>query len=1263
MTREMSVYNTNNSFCKKCKLYLRAKNPCIIGRGDLNSKILILGECPGKTEDEQGQVFVGKSGKFLQFYINNIGLDCYISNAVLCRPTDANGKNKTPTPTEIESCKAFTIDLIRTMKPKVVLTVGNIALQQLLKLNLNIETARGKVFYHPELNTYVIPTYHPAYILRTNDKRHRDEFISDLSLAREYSLKPPPRKIESSSRSLQDPFDISEYFDLVLNSTSVAIDLETTSTDWKTGRITDISVCCEIGKGIHIDWKYIADNPKLCSKLKDILASDKIEKVFHNADFDIKFLRSVGLKVSDPIFDTMLAYHTLTMSYEGGKAISLYKLKTMTWFLTQEGGYESILDEFGGIVGVQSGNTEESTKAKKPTLKERRSLFDEQELAKVTNLDLELNKRLLESSQYILSTKKEKFNTFNVKPKEFYAAMDANVTYRIYKYLKVRIDESYSYPFYTIIMPLCRTLIRLHENGIMIDIPYIDKLIAENNTKAEKVKSDFLKKAGYEFNINSVDQLREYIFGHLKLQVNPKMVTATIKKPSTDEEALIYYSKQNPILKKILDYRGILKQTSTYLEGYKKVADEFSRVYPEYFQLGTATGRISAKNPNLQNLPRENRIRNIIIPKPGCKLVISDLCLAKGSLVVTNRGSIPIETVSIGDEVLQEDGSFRKVLNVFYRGKKEIVKIETELGYTVFSTKNHRFRVINKNGEYVWKKIGSLEKEDYIAIQPHVLSITEKTLFPEIEYKHSNNKKINKIPKYITEDLCELMGYLCGDGSFTGSSLRWVVCDKDEDVDKYIVSLFKKIFNEDISKFSRYRGVIERMFNSKPLIKALIDLGLSKENVPEFLFKSDQTLIAAWLRGFFEADGSVGDRISCSSSRNSLIKSIQKLLLSVGIVSNIWEYSYKKDSKWLQANSLSIKSFWTNIFLDTIGFIGKRKKDKLLSLVAITKINPKYSRYPNLALKSKKYTSIDELKNTRNRGGFVSVKKAQELRKKYPDIYDDLGLKNIAEWGQLYLKAKISEVSEKMDTYDIEVEDTHSFITNGFISHNSQVELRILAMIAEDQNMIYAFTSGHDFHTYTACVMFDVPLDKFDKENKEHAEKRSAAKSVNFGVAYGMRPESLAYQLNIPIDRAVAFMRRFFGTYPKVAQWIENIKAFARANGYVETIYGRRRYLPNIFSSDPYVREGAERQAINSPIQGSAGDVCFLGMIRFQEWLDANNRNAKIVGTVHDSILVETPEDEVVEISKILSSIMTKDIPRITIELKSDIEILDKWQK
>ena len=158
-------YSTKNIFCRKCNLYAKVANPMLIGRGNKNASVLLVGEAPGRNEDEQGQVFIGRSGQFLQYVLNNVGLDCYITNSVLCRPTDKAGNNATPKSTNIECCLPFTIDLILEMKPKVIVALGAVAMQQLLGFSIGMEIARGKEYYHNILNATIIPTFFVTHSL------------------------------------------------------------------------------------------------------------------------------------------------------------------------------------------------------------------------------------------------------------------------------------------------------------------------------------------------------------------------------------------------------------------------------------------------------------------------------------------------------------------------------------------------------------------------------------------------------------------------------------------------------------------------------------------------------------------------------------------------------------------------------------------------------------------------------------------------------------------------------------------------------------------------------------------------------------------------------------------------------------------------------------------------------------------------------------------------------------------------------------------
>jgi DNA polymerase-1 len=227
----------------------------------------------------------------------------------------------------------------------------------------------------------------------------------------------------------------------------------------------------------------------------------------------------------------------------------------------------------------------------------------------------------------------------------------------------------------------------------------------------------------------------------------------------------------------------------------------------------------------------------------------------------------------------------------------------------------------------------------------------------------------------------------------------------------------------------------------------------------------------------------------------------------------------------------------------------------------------------------------------------------------------------------------------------------------------SQAELRILALLSQDRNMLDAFASGFDFHTMTACMMFGIKIEEFDKDDKQHKEFRNVSKTINFGVAYGRQAFSIAEQLSISVQEAQAFIDKFFRSYPKAKQWLENTARFAEKHGYVETLHGRRRYLPEINSSNSEKRNHARNQAVNTPIQGTASDCACFGLIKIQDYIDQNNMCSLPTLIIHDEICVECPEEEIQDVYEKLPIFMTTNIPKITIPLIAEPEILDRWKK
>jgi DNA polymerase-1 len=198
----------------------------------------------------------------------------------------------------------------------------------------------------------------------------------------------------------------------------------------------------------------------------------------------------------------------------------------------------------------------------------------------------------------------------------------------------------------------------------------------------------------------------------------------------------------------------------------------------------------------------------------------------------------------------------------------------------------------------------------------------------------------------------------------------------------------------------------------------------------------------------------------------------------------------------------------------------------------------------------------------------------------------------------------------------------------------SQIELRILAHFSNDENLISAFKKGYDIHTYTAMRIFSV------KEKDITKKMRSQAKTVNFGIIYGMSPYGLAKDLGIDVREAEEFIKNYFERYPDIKLYLENQIKTARKAGYATTILNRRRYLAEINSSNANIRQFAERAAINAPIQGSAADLIKVAMLNISRVLEEKKLESKMIIQVHDELLFEVKKNEAEQLRKIIKEEM-----------------------
>jgi DNA polymerase-1 len=224
----------------------------------------------------------------------------------------------------------------------------------------------------------------------------------------------------------------------------------------------------------------------------------------------------------------------------------------------------------------------------------------------------------------------------------------------------------------------------------------------------------------------------------------------------------------------------------------------------------------------------------------------------------------------------------------------------------------------------------------------------------------------------------------------------------------------------------------------------------------------------------------------------------------------------------------------------------------------------------------------------------------------------------------------------------------------------SQIELRLLAHIADIASLKKAFAEGLDIHAMTASEMFGVAIKDMP------GEVRRRAKAINFGIIYGISAFGLANQLGIPREEAGAYIRKYFERFPGIRDYMEATKKRARADGYVTTIFGRKCHFPRISASNPSERAFNERAAINAPLQGSAADIIRRAMVRMDGALAQAKLSARMLMQVHDELVFEAPDSEIEATIKLVSRVMVEapgPAVRLNAPLQVDARAAQNWDE
>jgi DNA polymerase-1 len=220
----------------------------------------------------------------------------------------------------------------------------------------------------------------------------------------------------------------------------------------------------------------------------------------------------------------------------------------------------------------------------------------------------------------------------------------------------------------------------------------------------------------------------------------------------------------------------------------------------------------------------------------------------------------------------------------------------------------------------------------------------------------------------------------------------------------------------------------------------------------------------------------------------------------------------------------------------------------------------------------------------------------------------------------------------------------------------SQIELRVMAHLSGDPILIEVFDKGQDVHSETAARIYGLDASELGTKH------RSVAKMVNYGLAYGMQAAGLADRLNVPREEAEQIMDAYFEQFGGVADFLDEVVKQAHKDGFTTTMFGRRRYLPELGSGNPRMRAIGERQALNAPIQGSAADIMKLAMINVERALTGEGFDAQMILTVHDELVFEVPSDEIARATEVVEREMTG-VAEMKVPLAVDVSVGEDWAK
>ena len=691
------------------------------------------------------------------------------------------------------------------------------------------------------------------------------------------------------------------------------------------------------------------------------------------------------------------------------------------------------------------------------------------------------------------------------------------------------------------------------------------------------------------------------------------------------------YGHRYPFLPKIKRLGELQKALGTYLISLHRDVGPDGTLRINYNQLGTDTGRFttpSSKHPHIDGgtkYPMHGTPAIYQKKRPQCLLRIREAikvrdpdwvmaaCFAKGSLVATARGLVPVEQVTEGDSVLTESGH-QKVKWAGYTGTKPTVTVKTAKGFELRVTPDHQILVANEEG-FVWRESADLVSGDWI-VQVSGTPEGSRFQFPEVPWSESTRARAQeqryplRVPRTTSKDFAEFLGRFMGDGSIShdngepvsvnlalGSDVEEVLPRTNQIAHKLFDREFTQRANGDVSIASR---PLARWLN---LITQKGNTGTHGLTVPDCILMSSGEMTAAFLRGLFDADGCVksrpGDGVTLWISSNEMAQQVQLLLLQHGIqIRRVWqerETNFGHAEGW-EMTITGIRNL--ERFRDRIGMASYRKNLEL-DLLLLAGRNRDMSEFFPLGLAKKavvrqRHAETNRVHTNGRRKGRVSRALLQAALS-CPDDIDSEWMDLLLDGPMMFDTVESVSEADPIEVYDVSVPDGHKLQVGGIMAHNCDfggVELRIATILSGEPKWLEEYfrcsTCGQEFdagdgkttpqappaycpkcgddrigdlHTLTGITFYGNER----MSTKEGKGLRQGAKSANFAMAYGGGPSAIMRAIEgCSEQEAARHHRTFNNTYGTLKGWWDQTKSFGKKNGYVATAFGRHYPLPDI---------------------------------------------------------------------------------------------------